>query len=116
MKQTVDSICRMCYNAEEHIRHIVSGRTTIATPEYANRRRAIWKHMGLRVTDRYCEHTPGRVLNVNGATIMWDIPVITDSTIVANQPDIVLHNKIGKKCLLNEIAIPNDSNVNTKKN
>jgi hypothetical protein len=27
----------MCYNAEEHIKHIVAGRTTIAPPEYANR-------------------------------------------------------------------------------
>ena len=53
-----------------------------------------WKHMGLRVTDRYYGHIPERVLNVNGATIMWDVPVITDSTIVANRPDIVLHDKI----------------------
>ena len=50
--------------------------------------------MGLRVTDRYYGHIPERVLNVNGATIMWDVPVITDSTIVANRPDIVLHDKI----------------------
>jgi len=52
-------------------------------------------------------------LNVNSATIMWDVPVITDSTIVANQPDIVLHDKIKKNCLLNEIAMPDDSNINT---
>ena len=53
-----------------------------------------WKHMGLRVTDGYCGHIPKRVLNVNGTAIMWDVPVITDSTIVANRPDIVLHDKI----------------------
>ena len=52
-------------------------------------------------------------LNVNSATIMWDVPVITDSTIVANQPVIVLHDKIKKNCLLNEIAMPDDSNINT---
>jgi hypothetical protein len=72
--------------------------------------------MGLRVTDRYYGHIPERVLNVNGATIMWDVPVITDSTIVANRPDIVLHDKIEKNFLLNEIAMSNGSNLNTKKN
>ena len=56
---------------------------------------------------------PERVLNVNGATIMWDVPIITDST-TANRPDVVLQDKIEKKCLLNETVIPNDSNVNTK--
>jgi hypothetical protein len=44
---------------------------------------------------------------------MWDVPVITDITIIANQPDIVLHDKIEKNCLLNEITMPNDSNINT---
>ena len=61
--------------------------------------------MGLLVTDRYYEHIPERVLNVNGATVMWDVWVITDSTI-ANHPDVVLHDKIEKNCPLNEIAIP----------
>ena len=45
--------------------------------------------MGLLVTDKYYEQTPERVINVNGTTIMWDVPVITDWTMLANQPDIV---------------------------
>jgi hypothetical protein len=72
--------------------------------------------MGLRVTDRYYEPILERVLNVNGATITWDVLFITDSTIVPNRPDIALHDKIDKICVLNEIAMPNDSSVNTKKN
>jgi hypothetical protein len=55
-----------------------------------------------------------RVLNVNGTTIMWDLPVVTDQTILANLPDIVLHEKGEKACLLTDIAIPDDSNINTK--
>jgi hypothetical protein len=35
MKQPVDSICKMCYIAEEHIKHFVVG-CTFAPPEYAN--------------------------------------------------------------------------------
>jgi hypothetical protein len=64
----------------------------------------IWKHTGLWVADRYYEHIPERVLNVNSATVMWDVPVITDSTI-ANRLDVVLHDKIEKNCLLNETAM-----------
>jgi hypothetical protein len=33
---------------------------------------------------------------------------------LANRPDIVLHNKIEKNCLLIDIAIPDDSNFNIK--
>jgi len=71
MKQPTDSKCRMCYKAEEHITHIVAGCTTVAPSEYS-------KHVGLQVTDKYCEHIPERIINVNGTTIMWDVPVITD--------------------------------------
>jgi len=55
-----------------------------------------------------------RVLNVNGTTIMWDLPVVTDQTRLANWPDIVLHEKGEKACLLIDIAILDDSNINTK--
>jgi len=57
---------------------------------------------------------PARVINVNGITIMLGIPVITDQTILANQPDVVLHDKKENTCLLIDIAIPDDSNINTK--
>jgi len=54
-----------------------------------------------------------RVINVNSTTIMWEIPVITDQKRLANQPDIVLHDKKEKTRVLIDIAIPNDSD-NTK--
>ena len=43
--------------------------------------------MGLQVTDRNYEHIPETAINVNGTTIMWDVPVTTDRTILANRPD-----------------------------
>jgi hypothetical protein len=61
--------------------------------------------------------TPEGAINVNGTTGMWDVPVITDRTVPANRPDTVglLHDKKEKTCLLIDIALPEDSNVNTKK-
>ena len=32
--------------------------------------------MGLHITDKYYEHIPERVINVNGTTIMWDVQAI----------------------------------------
>jgi hypothetical protein len=43
---------------------------------------------------------------------MWDIPVITDRTILANWPNVVLHDKKEKTCLWIDIAIPDISNFN----
>jgi len=45
---------------------------------------------------------------------MWDIPVITDRTIPANRPDTVTHDTKEKTCLLINIAISYDWNINTK--
>jgi hypothetical protein len=100
MKQLNNSKCKMWYKAEEHIKHIVAGCTTLAPSEYTNRHNRVagnshWtmcKHMGLQVTDKYYEHTPEREITVNGTTIMWDVPVFTNPTLPANQPDIIQHD------------------------
>jgi hypothetical protein len=81
----------MCYKVE-HIKHIVAGCRTLAPSEYTNIHNmvagyihwTIYKPMGLQVTDRYCEHILGKVMYISDTTIMWDVPVITDRTILAN--------------------------------
>ena len=50
--------------------------------------------MGLQVTDRNYEHIPETAINVNGTTIMWDVPVTTDRTILANRPDTLLREDL----------------------
>jgi len=64
--------------------------------------------MGLQVTEEYLQHIPERVITLNGTTIMWDVPVITDGTILAFQPNIVQHDKNKKTCLLINTAIPDN--------
>jgi len=91
----------MCYKAEVHTKHSVAGCTTLVPSEYTIRHNTVagyihWricKRMGLQVTDKYYGHIPERVINVNGAAIMWDVPAVTDRTIPANRPDIVLRDK-----------------------
>jgi len=62
----------------------------------------------------YYEHIPERVITVNGTTIVWDVLVVTDRTILANRPGKLLYDKREKTCLLIEIVIPDDSNGNNK--
>jgi hypothetical protein len=52
----------------------------------------------------------------NGTTIMWGILVFTDGTILANQPDVVLHDKQENTCLPINTATAGDSYVNIKEN
>jgi hypothetical protein len=73
----------------------------------------ICKHIGLQVSDKYMTE---RVLNVNGTTIIWDVPVFTYQITLANRPVVVLQDEKDKTCLLIDIAITNDSQVNTKEN
>jgi hypothetical protein len=86
MKQPTDRKCRMCCKAEQHIKHIVMGCTTLVPSEYAIRHYKVdgyihWmicKHMGLQLPDKYCEHVPDKVMCVSSTTNMWNVPVITD--------------------------------------
>jgi hypothetical protein len=83
----------MFYKAEEHTKHNAAGYTTIAPSEHTNGHNKVAGYihrttckLGLQVTDTrmYCEHVPERVINVKGTTIMWDVPVITDGSVLAN--------------------------------
>ena len=123
MKQSTNSKRRMCYNAEENIKHIVQGCTLLVLCEYINKHNKVagyihWtvcKRVGLHVTDRYHGHIPERVINVSGTAIMWNVPAVTDRKILANRNDVVPMIK-KKTCLLIDIALLVDSNVNTKEN
>jgi hypothetical protein len=38
----------------------------------------------LQFREKFYKHIPESVINVDGTTIMWDIPVITGRTVLAN--------------------------------
>ncbi|RVE44451.1 hypothetical protein evm_010855 [Chilo suppressalis] len=75
-------ICRACRRPGESLRHIVSG----------------------------CSHL-ANVLENGHATLYWDRPVITDRTIIANRPDIVLTDRLKRQAVLIDITIPHDENL-----
>lgn len=71
------------------------------------------KHLR-EVPDKYYEHVPDKIININKTASMWDVPILTDQMILANRPDTVFHNKWERTCRLTYIAIPDDASVMLK--
>jgi hypothetical protein len=43
--------------------------------------------------------------------VLWNQAVHTDTEVTANRPDVIIKNKQGKTCILTDVAIPADRNV-----
>ena len=68
-----------------HLNTLIDTITRLATSigRYVN----IWGYRlptGSVTIGTYCGHVPERVINVNSTTAVWDVPVITDRTVLAN--------------------------------
>ena len=116
---TVD-ICRACHRPGESIRHIISGCSHLANGEYLHRHnlvaRIIHQQLALQYglvesEVPYYKYTPTPVLENGRATLYWDRSVITDRTIVANKPDIVIIDRSQRRAVLVDITIPHDENL-----
>ncbi|CAH2075369.1 unnamed protein product, partial [Iphiclides podalirius] len=59
----------------------------------------------------YYKYSPGAVLENDRARLYWDRPTITDRTIVANKPDIVVMDRAQSRVFLVDITIPYDENL-----
>lgn len=116
---TVD-ICRACHCPGESIRHIVSGCSRLANGEYLHRHnqvaRIIHQQLALKynLVDTvvpYYRYVPDPVLENGRATLYWDRSIITDRTIVANKPDLVMIDRSERRAMIIDITIPHDENL-----
>ena len=64
--------------------------------------------------DKCYEQKPEKVTEDEAATVIWDMPVNTDKEIKANGPDIIIKDKIEKKCVMIDISIPSGGNLPIK--
>ncbi|VEN63176.1 unnamed protein product [Callosobruchus maculatus] len=114
--------CRKCHQQKETIDHIASACKTLAGTEYTARHNSAAKiiHQALVTTNKLIENTdpyynyiPTSVLDSNQYKLYWDVEIHTDKTIPANRPVIVFQSKADKVTYLIDIAIPNDTNIQT---
>ena len=123
IKQGSTDKCRMCNSQPETVEHIISGCQSLAADQYLNRHNQvaaqlhldICKHYNIAVEAQYWyQHKPERVVENELATILWDSPVITDRHIPCNKPDLIVQEKETNRCVIIDVAIPSDYNIQKK--
>ena len=57
---------------------------------------------------------PEKTVEKDDITIMWDSSIITEKKIVANRPDVMIHNRKEKSATLIDFSVPNDINIVAK--
>ena len=109
-------LCRLCGDATETVRHIVSGCKKLAQREYRkpHDKVAPWIHWemyrkyGIERTDKWYDHQPLPIAENGEVRITWDMTIYTDKVLKHNRPDITLVHKDTKKWTLIDMAVPAD--------
>ena len=113
----------MCHSQPVTVEYIVSGSQTLAADQYLNRHNHvaaqihldICKHYGIKVDAKsWYEHKPNRVTENEQVTILWDSQIITDRYIHHNKPDTVIKEKETDMCLIIDVTIHSDYNIQKK--
>ena len=122
MKTNNDPKCRLCKENDETTAHLLTGCQKLAASEYLRRHnevakiihRPICNEYGIPVEDQYWKHMPLAVTETDQVKILWDMEIRTDHHIQCRRPDIVITDKIKKKTMIIDIAIPDDRNIQMK--
>ena len=64
--------------------------------------------------NKWYEHEQERVLENEDYKIFWDFNIQTDHVIEARRPDLVVVNKKGRSCKMNDFEVPGDSRIEEK--
>ncbi|KAL1448229.1 hypothetical protein WDU94_006605 [Cyamophila willieti] len=120
LKQAVDGKCRLCRNADEHISHILSGCTQLASTEYLARHNKVAAYIHWTISKMYelvfdpppfYNYIPEPVLESRNHLLYWDRTILTDKTVAHNKPDIVYINKQENNAIIIDVAVPLTHNV-----
>jgi hypothetical protein len=72
---------------------------------------SICKTLGIETTENWYSHIPQPVCQHEDITLLQNQGLQTDREGLANRPDIIIKNMLGKICLLIDVAVPLDRNV-----
>jgi hypothetical protein len=118
-----ESKCRHCQQFDETMDHIISACPVLAKEKYIKRHDRvsaqlhfnICKERGVQLDKKlWYEHFPKPVETRQGGkvTILWNEQVQTDRTIPNNKPDIIIRDNEKGTCMLIDVAISGDRNLN----
>jgi hypothetical protein len=118
-KSVESPLCRLCREKGESVSHIVSECKKLAQKEYKKRHDNVaryihWLLLGkysLERSEKWYEHEPDRVVESNVVKILWDFMIQCDRYIEHRKPDILVVDKLARKCVIIDIAIPGDSRI-----
>ena len=118
-KTSETSLCRLCRDCSETVRHIVSEYKKLAQREYRKRhdKVALWVHWeicrkyGRECTDKWYDHQPLAVTENREVRITWDMTVYTGKKLNYNRPDSTLARKDTQEWTPIDIAVPVDQNI-----
>ena len=68
----------------------------------------------LPFSSKWYEHSPVGITDNEEVNILWNFTIQTDREINHRRPDITVHGKNNNKFLTEDIAVPGDSNVESK--
>ena len=112
-KKTMNSTCRICHQAEETLFHLLCSCSVLGPTLYLN----IRHNMVARIM--YQEimghekviYKPPEITRTENKEIWWDTSVSTPGKVEHNKPDMVLWDLKNKKCIIIEVIIPLDTNL-----
>ena len=113
---------RKCNQKDETINHIDSECPALAQNQYKKRHdtaaRAVhWslcKKYQMPCSNKWYEHQPQPVSEIENAKLLWDYGIRTDRVIPAHRPDLTLVDKTINEVSLIDIAVPWDSGAEQK--
>ncbi|KAL1447369.1 hypothetical protein WDU94_013907 [Cyamophila willieti] len=123
LKTSNDDKCRLCKTQPEHITHIVSGCEILAKQEYLTRHNKICSYLHFNICshydvpdipDKWYKHKPQPVLQHGDIVMLYDQQIRTDRTIPCNKPDLVIKNVKERTCILVDVSVPADTNIDKK--
>ncbi|KAI5707887.1 hypothetical protein M8J77_011815 [Diaphorina citri] len=125
MKQSVNDMCRLCGSITESIEHLSSGCSVLAPKEYTNRHNLVANiiHQALNIklfpskkSVPYYKYKPQPISENRKSKLYWNMPIITDTNIPNNRPDILIMDKNetsnnNGKAFIIDVTIPLDENL-----
>ena len=107
--------CRLCFNRDETINHIISEYSKLAQKGYKTRHNWVdkvihWemcKKFKFHHTNKWYMHNPVSVLENDRHKLIWDFDIQTDHLISARRPDLII-------CKIVDFAVQADHRMKLK--